>query len=112
LFQVLEWDHFDEVIFSFENFVRENALVKEIFQLSPFIENPSLFNYLVISFYDRDLSPYLFVKQARTIKGAVYLAVRYLYIMLLSFEDLKKLKNPDDLAEELTNALEGNPIFP
>jgi len=81
--------------------------VKEIFKFSPLIKNPSLFNYLIISFYDRDLSPYLFLKDSRKIKGAVNLAVRYLYIMLLSFEDLKKSKDPDSLAEEITNSIEG-----
>ena len=58
-------------------------------------------SYLVISLYFRDIEPVEFMKNVVSFDGGFSVGIRYLYLMLLSFEEIKLLKNqcPEQLAE-------------
>lgn len=81
--------------------------MKEIQNLSEKIENKSHFRYLVMSCYDRKITPGEFLEQSGMMKGAMAPALRFLFLMLLSFDDLKRAKNPVKISEILVKAING-----
>ena len=81
--------------------IRDNQIVNELIEYSRKIYDFSQMSYLVISLYFRDIGPVEFMRNAVTFEGGFSVGIRYLYLMLLSFEEIKLLKNqcPDIIAE-------------
>lgn len=74
---------------NFENLRKENAILKEIADLTFQTKDLSHVLFIVISVYLRELELEEAVKMALPVQGAVSLLLRYLYLMLLGFSKMR-----------------------
>ena len=68
---------------------KENAIVTEILTFSQYCQDQSRLTFYVRQLYDREIDVYGYLQSINSIPGAMSPGIRYLYIMLLSYEDLK-----------------------
>ena len=58
--------------------------------------------------YNKELEVYEYLKNIAKIKGAMTPGIRYLYIMLLTFEDLKLTDEPTKIGRILMKSITDN----
>jgi hypothetical protein len=86
----------------------ENAIVKEILNFQTYCEDVSGLTFYVRSLYDRDIDVHSYLDSINQIQGAMSPGIRYLYIMLLTFEDLKFTKEPSKIGRVLMKSITDN----
>ena len=74
---------------------------------SGYADDINLLNSMVVRLYERDIDVYNFLKKCSDIKGGFSVGIRYLYLMLLSCEDMKLCLSPARLAQFLSKQLKG-----
>jgi hypothetical protein len=87
---------------------QENAIIQEIVSYSPYCQDWNRLCYLVRSLFNRELEVYAFLDGVAKISGAMSPGIRFLYIMLLSFEDLKLTKDPSKIGSILMKSITDN----
>ena len=90
-----------EGIFELNN----QPLIKEIDQWGN-IPGIGRFNYLLIGLYERDITILEYLKESLKIDSSLPLAIRYLYIMLMSFEELRIVENTTEISEILVSQVQ------
>lgn len=69
--------------------IKDNAIIQEIEMHSKRCRDIKWIEYNVLRLYDREISMLDFIEDCLKYQGAYSIALRYIYIMLLSFMDLK-----------------------
>ena len=80
--------------FSFKYFceilnLKNNALIQELDFFNTACKDIKWIEYQVLMLYDREISILDFLKECLKYDGAYSLAIRYVYLLVLSFKDLK-----------------------
>lgn len=86
----------------------ENAIVQEILKFQLYCKDVSKLTFFVRSLYDRDIDVNGYLQSINTIGGAMSPGIRYLYMMLLTFEDLKFTKEPSKIGRILMKSITDN----
>lgn len=86
----------------------ENALVGEIISLSKYCQDQSRLTYYVRSLYDREIDVYEYLESINKIPGAMSPGIRYLYILVLTYDELKLTKDPNKIGKLLMQSITDN----
>jgi len=93
-----------------ESLREDNRIVREIIDNNKMVEDHSHLNYLVLSLYHRDISILELIVSSNRSKGSIPSVIRYLFMHLLSFKQLRELSEKEavELADLLLDILTGN----
>lgn len=87
---------------------KEDAIVNEIQEFSKYCQDQSHLTFYVRSLYDRDIDVFHYLSSINKISGAMSPGIRYLYIMLLTFENLKLTTEPSKIGRVLMKSITDN----
>lgn len=83
--------------------VKNNKILQEIMQYRNKFQDQSFLNYLLIELYDRTISIQEYLERVKNSPGMLSASIRYLFILLQSFDELKRQKVDD--ADKTANIL-------